>query len=189
MKFWLSAALALTLALAACQKKDEGSPAPPAPAVAPPPPPPQTFAATPQPCNAQQVTANCFQYPGQVLPGQWPAGAWYWPQQWQPNHGNCGCPNGYAPVMQGGSMACAPFQYFVQPAVVYFNWGYTNTPAQNPQWNNIPQNQYNANTTAAQCFQQTAQGCDVRTPSHCPSGTVCQPISGGSTLGLCVRGP
>lgn len=184
MKRLLFSAFILTLGLVACQNKDSGSSSP-APTATPT---TGTYATTPQPCNAQQITPNCYNTNNQVMPGQWPYGSWYWPNQWQPSSGYCGCPSGYAPVYsQSMGMACAPYDYFASSSVVYFNWGFNFGPAQNGQWLNVPQNQYNPAVTG-QCYNQTAQGCDVRT-NNCPSGSVCQPITGGSTIGLCVRGP
>lgn len=168
--------------LAACQSNNSGGGNPaPAPAA------PATYATTPQPCNAQQLLPGCIPQQG-YLNGQYPQG-WYWPYQWQPQQGYCGCPYGYTPVYAGNSVACAPTnQFFVQQPVTYLNWGVNNGPAQNTQWVNIPQNQYAGTQLASQCLQQTAQGCDVRL-NNCPSGNVCRPTSGGSTIGLCVRGP
>lgn len=183
-KLWLPLACVAAMGLAACQKSDSGNA--PAPAVAAV---PVNFGTTPQPCNAQQIIPGCIPQYGQTLPAHWPGGQWYFPQQWQPSQGYCGCPQGFGPVYsQGLGMACAPLNYFSQSAVVYLNWGFTNGPTQNGQWTTIPQNQYNTNNTNTQCYNQTAQGCDVR-QNNCPSGTMCQPISGGSTVGLCVRGP
>ncbi len=172
---------AVLFGLAACQKSDSGGNAP-APAAAPV---PTTYATTPQPCNAQLLVPGCI--PQNQYPGQYPQG-WYWPYQWQPQQDYCGCPYGFTPVFNGQSVACAPTnQFFVQQPVVYFNWG-MNGPAQNTQWVNIPQNQYAGTQIASQCLNQTAQGCDVRM-NNCPSGQLCRPTSGGSTIGLCVRGP
>jgi hypothetical protein len=182
MKLWLSISCAILLSLAACQNKDSGGSAPAPAALA-------NYATTPQPCNAQQILPGCIPQYGQQIPQQWPSGSWYWPQQWQPSQGYCGCPSGYAPVYsQGAGMACAPYAYFTQQSVVYYNWNVNNGQPQNGQWLNAPQDQYNTNNTNSQCYNQTAQGCDVRL-NNCPSGTMCQPVSGGSTIGLCVRGP
>lgn len=169
--------------LAACQNSDSSGGGAPAPAAVPA---PTTYATTPQPCNAQQILPGCI--PNQPYPyGGWPQG-WYWPYQWQPAQDYCGCPYGFTPVIAGNAIACAPTnQFFVQQPVVYFNWGMNSGP-QNNQWVNIPQNQYAGTQLAAQCLNQTAQGCDVRL-NNCPSGNVCRPTSGGSTIGLCVRGP
>lgn len=179
------AVFAVVFGLAACQKSDSSSgTAAPAAAtnVAP-----TTYATTPQPCNAQQILPNCLPQNQMIPYGGWPTG-WYWPYQWQPAQDYCGCPYGFTPVVAGNSVACAPTNtFFVQQPVVYFNWGYYG-PAQNNQWVNIPQNQYAGTALTSQCLSQTAQGCDVRL-NNCPSGNVCRPTSGGSTIGLCVRGP
>lgn len=175
--FWVLCAVTLTLA--ACQKNEDS-------------PPPN---ATPPPCSAGFITPNCIPSNGYYPTGNWQNGAWYWPSgSIQPNQGNCGCNSGYGPVY-GGNMgfACAPLNYMAQYPVTYypsyptggattFNWGFWNSPAQNTQWNNIPQNYYQ------QCASATAQGCDVR-QNNCPNGGYCQPVSGGSTIGVCVRGP
>lgn len=172
----------LMMSLAACQKSDSS-------------PSSDTYAATPQPCNAQSVTPECLI---QTAPtGVYPQG-WVWPYNWQPSQGYCGCPQGYSPVFipNGGSagMACAPNNnFYYMQTVQYFNWGVNFGPAQNGGYTSIPQQGYNnvqaPNAALAQCISQTAQGCDVRIPSHCASGSICQPISGGSTIGLCTRGP
>lgn len=180
MKIWISGIMIVAMSLlAACQSSNDS-------ATTPVPVDNTQYATTPQPCNATQVSPNCYQFP----PGQQFPSNWWWPNQWQPTQGYCGCPFGFAPVLINGSMACVPHQFFVQSQVVYFNWGFSFGPTQNNQWNNIPQNQYSntsAQSTTAQCFNQTAQGCDVRI-NNCPSGSLCQPVSGGSTIGLCTRG-
>lgn len=157
-----------------------------------------THATTPQPCNNQQgvpgSNVNCQnyqnyynQYPGNY---NWQYGSWYWPQQYQPGYGNCGCSGGYFPVQGPFGVACAPTGYFMNYSyqVVYISWGswfgYWSYP-QNYGWTNFQQQPYQ-NTNYSSCQQSTAQGCDVRL-NNCPSGSRCQPTGGGSTIGLCVR--
>lgn len=121
----------------------------------------------------------------------WNYGAWYWPVQYQATGANCGCPTGYYPV-QGPTYgtACAPVQYFSNQ-VVYANIGfsagfqYWNQP-QNGGFLNTPNLHYQGPATAGACTSSTAQGCDVR-QNTCPSGSRCQAVGGGSTIGLCVR--
>jgi hypothetical protein len=160
------------------------------------------YAATPQPCNIQNQnqlgypqTANCQNYnnwyagwnPNLI---QWSYGTWYWPVQYQVSSNNCGCPAGYYPVYgQTFGIACAPANYF-SSNIVYFNYGWTgysywNYP-QNGGWTNIPQIPYQGPANQNTCAQNTAQGCDVRL-NTCPAGSTCQPVGGGSTIGLCVR--
>lgn len=154
-----------------------------------------TYAATPQPCNNQGqpgATQNCQYYQNQYYNNaqnwQWYYGQWYWPQQIVQGSATCGCPAGYYPV-QGTTfgVACAPRTYFGAYATVYMSWGnwggYWNYP-QNGGWINTPQETYSGSGNA--CGQNTAQGCDVRL-NNCPSGSSCQPVAGGSTLGLCTR--
>jgi len=181
MKLWLcTAGLFGVLALVACQENKSfdtsGAPASPDGSA-------NYWATTPQPCNFGQIpTQNCYNGTS-MPPSTWPNGSWYWPTQYQPSWGQCGCPSGYSPVYTGGSMACAPHSYFVQSSVVYYNLGSPWGPAQNTQQNNIPLSYYQS-----QCQSQTAQGCDVRL-RNCPGGSFCQAVSGGSSIGLCVRGP
>lgn len=166
---------------------------------------PADFAATPQPCNNQNQngfpqSAQCQHYnnwysgwnPNQI---QWYYGAWYWPQYGQVTGYNCGCPNGFYPVSgQTFGIACAPVQYF-NSSTLYWNSGWNQNHYQYQYWNypqnggyiNIPQNHYQGSTQQGLCNQNsTAQGCDVRL-NTCPSGSSCQPVGGGSTIGLCVR--
>lgn len=143
-----------------------------------------------------------------VLPQAWPHGAWMWPTQWQPQVGNCGCQAGYQPVHHTSfGLACAPQAYFNggagQPGYgggvqggysyysygvsvgIFFNWMASFGPAVNNQNLNIPQTNYGAGT----CGNNTvpAQGCDVRVQNSCGSSTlICQPVGGGSSIGVCV---
>ncbi len=194
----------LTLA-SSCGSSGGGGSSAPAPAPAQPTQPgvsTDQFASTPQPCNYQNsqlgipVPQNCSIYSQYYT--QWPTtqtswsyGAWYWPQQYQPSTTNCGCPSGYLPVYGlTYGIACAPTQYFGNQ-VVYYNVGYTGgqywNQYQNTGWVNIPQNTYNPYQTSYNgCLATTAQGCDVRL-NNCPTGSVCQPAGGGSTIGLCAR--
>ena len=115
----------------------------------------------------------------------WYHGAWWWPNQWQPNTGYCGCPIGYMPVYsQAYGVACAPNAYFNNSYVVGFNFNYSYGYPQNNHWLNNAQVQYNA--PAMNCMDQTARGCDTRL-QNCPTGAFCQAAGGGSTMGLCVR--
>jgi hypothetical protein len=197
-----------TLSFAACNKGGDsggGGATPGAPAAA------GTFATTPQPCNTQQVSGqacNGQAYNGQ-LPNSWQYGAWQWPTQWQPSYGNCGCTAGMTAVYyQSFGMACAPNAYLSNQNNGYnnygysnngynnnygggfnvqFNWGWNFGPSQNTQGNNIPQTNY-SNTYNNSCGQQSvARGCDVRTANACGYG-YCQPVGGGSTIGICIDG-
>jgi len=170
-------------------------------------PPPNTtktnsgYASTPQPCNTQNqnqlpvhTNVNCQQYtnwysgwnPNQM---QWYYGPWYWPYQYHISGSNCGCPSGYHPVYGNTfGVACAPVAY-LNSKVIYYNYGwsgvsYWNYP-QNSSWLNIPQVPYQGSSLST-CGQVIAQGCDVRL-NTCPSGSTCQPVGGGSTIGLCVK--
>lgn len=170
---------------------------------------PSGYASTPQPCNNQntpwqtQGTANCQNNPAiQTQNWQWQNGAWIWPNQYNIQAGNCGCPQGYFPVStnQYGT-ACAPLQYRDYGLVRFqFGIGYQ-TPYYNPYQNqsnqywNQPQNggyinhqlEYYQNADLVfNCQRSTAQGCDVR-QNTCPQGSQCIPVAGGSTIGLCSR--
>ena len=112
----------------------------------------------------------------------WNYGAWMWPQQWAPQTGACGCPSGYRPVMsQYYGFSCAPDAYFNNYSVTWYNWGYFAGQYQNMQWVNNPQVNFSNNSC-----NQIAQGCDVRL-NNCSAGQFCQPVGGGSTIGLCTR--
>lgn len=174
------------------------------------------YAATPQPCNGTTSSPNCYynnnQYPyNQQYPYQgqnfcWPSyggncsyGGWQFPTTYNPGNGNCGCNSGYMPVYggwQGGfGYACAPYQNYAQyNRIMYFgqfgqygrygqfgfSWWST---GQNDRWLNNYQTAYNGGNS---CASSTAQGCDVRL-NNCPGGYRCQPVGGGSTIGLCAR--
>lgn len=152
------------------------------------------YAATPQPCNsANMATSNCQTYTGYYPnnPGQynWSYGAWMWPTQYQVQVGSCGCPAGYFPVQSPYyGTACAPNAYRSNFGGVIFysygSWGNYWNYSQNGGWMNRPQAHYQAPGNS--CSNSTAQGCDVRVNS-CPSGSRCQPVAGGSTIGLCIR--
>jgi hypothetical protein len=149
----------------------------------------------PQPCNNQGLPGsmpNCQYYQNYYngqMPTSWAYGAWYWPTQYIPTNSTCGCNPGYYPVSGPFGLACAPSAYFNNFSVVYYNWGYWGGAywnyAQNSGYVNMPQATYTSPTTNA-CSQSTAQGCDVRM-NNCSSGSRCQPIAGGSTIGLCIR--
>ncbi|GIL18466.1 MAG: hypothetical protein BroJett040_22170 [Oligoflexia bacterium] len=204
--------LSLLIGLVACQKKDDTNnavaTAQPAPVAVN----NQTYATTPQPCNAgntYQTTQNgqvyyysytntglvqtqngCNNYNNWYNNGNWNQqysyGSWYWPNQWQPQTGYCGCPLGYNPVFSPTyGVACAPIAYF-NSYVVYYNNNWFQGAAQNTLPLNTPQTQYVGPSTTSSCYNTAAQGCDVRL-NTCPAGTVCQPTGGGSTIGLCVR--
>ena len=151
-----------------------------------------TTASTPQPCNNQAQVGypstgclNSSYYPAGTT-YNWPNGAWYWPSNYQSSYGSCGCNSGYFPVQGPFGTACAPSTYFTNynTRIIYMSsgsWpGYWNY-GQNSGWINRPQATYNS---SASCAGSTAQGCDVRL-NNCTSGR-CQPVGGGSTIGLCV---
>ncbi|MBX2994494.1 MAG: hypothetical protein KF681_06725 [Bdellovibrionaceae bacterium] len=157
------------------------------------------YAATPQPCNGAALgtpAMNCSVYNNYYSADpnsyNWYNGAWQFPQQYQIAAGSCGCPNGYFPVQSAYyGMACAPNAYRTGgfSGVVYYNvgsWGPYWNYSQNNGWLNRPQATYQPAGSINNCGQSTAQGCDVRN-NNCPSGSRCQPVAGGSTIGLCVR--
>jgi hypothetical protein len=135
-------------------------------------------------------TTNCNTYPNGIAPGtagynSWNYGAWTYPNQWQPNTANCGCPIGYRTVYTAGyGIACAPTAYFNNSYTVNWNWNWSWGSPQNNQWVNTPQNYYTGGN--ASCMDQTARGCDTRA-QNCGSGYFCQAAGGGSVMGLCVR--
>lgn len=165
-----------------------------------------TMAVTPQPCNVNSTngyfpysygnytgnygtqTSSYYcqnnQYQGGV-PMNWSYGSWYWPSVWQPTASNCGCPIGYFPVFAPSyGVACAPYTYGNAWGVVYYNYNYSYGYAQNSYTLNTPQVQYTS-PAINNCVSSTAMGCDTRL-NNCSAGTVCQPVGGGSTIGLCV---
>ncbi|MFN7729991.1 MAG: hypothetical protein ACK5P7_12605 [Bdellovibrio sp.] len=164
---------------------------------------PTTYASTPQPCNYQAGAygappSNCSQYSNYYSqnPAQygWYSGAWQWPQYYQTSVGSCGCQAGYFPVQSHYyGVACAPNAYRSGSfgGLVYFNvgsWGpYWNYGQNNGGWLNQQQATYQPPQNTNNCGQSTAQGCDVRVANSCPSGSRCQAVAGGSTIGLCVR--
>jgi hypothetical protein len=188
----------------ACQKKSDSPSAEQAPAQV----------ATPQPCNVPN-TPGCnpqnqvpntpynYQYNGNYYNGyyyggqfygipqpqsnNWLYGQWYWPTQWNPNIGTCGCQSGYYPTYNPGTgLACAPFNYLNLGVTVWYNWG-LHGPAQNSPFSATPQ-QYYQGPVNTQCSSGIAQGCDTRT-NNCPAGSSCQAAGGGSVFGLCVKNP
>lgn len=166
------------------------------------------YASTPQPCNYQygspygSAPSNCSTYTNYYSTSansySWQYGAWLWPTQYMASQGNCGCPSGYFPVQSSYyGVACAPSAYqsaygsgYYGGGLVYYsvgNWGAYWNYSQNGGWLNRPQAVYQpAVSTNNSCGSSTAQGCDVRV-NNCPTGSRCQAVAGGSTIGLCVR--
>lgn len=161
---------------------------------------PTGYAATPQPCNTQNSNgyyppnSYCNNYMNTYYNNwqtpQWgAAGAWYWPQTIPTSNCNGTCPAGYYPVYGVTfGVACAPMAY-ISFGVVFHQWG-QQTPYGTPQNVRVgtgTQDYYsNFNQTSTYCSQSPAQGCDVRL-NNCPSGSFCQAIGGGSTIGLCTK--
>lgn len=191
-KFLLIAFASLAVLASACKKNDGGSSSP-GPADT-------NYATTPQPCNNTYYSNNpqyCVN--GQPTPwfqqqmGNYQYQPWYtngmvWPQNWNPNIANCGCPTGsYSVFTPYYGVACAPAYNYQMNFYMYWNWGWNYGMPVNNQWLNMPQMQYqsyNTNNCLTQSQPQTAVGCDVRT-NNCGSGYMCVPISGGSTVGTC----
>ena len=203
---WTIATICGALAVFSCNNNSNGGSQQPTPTPTPNTPSvPSGYASTPQPCNNQNLPAGtlCQQSaPAGWNPAvQWTHGAWIWPSQYNITVGSCGCPSGYFPVhTHTFGMACAPVQYqhnFVShlQSRLHFQWQVQmgHHHGSNGYWN-YPQNGYDLNQPITyyhnpdlyRCHQATAQGCDVRL-NNCPTGGFCQPVAGGSTLGLCRR--
>ena len=188
--FWIMISLTGLLSiLAACQKNNQDGGSAPGPGV------PAGYATTPQPCNLGQPGCSSpyilNQYPYGGVPNGYP---FWFGNNMNINSLNCGCPSGLVPMynttVQWG-MACGqipsgwnnPWSYSGNwYGSIYGGYGTYGISA-----NQVPAT-YMPPNTAGICGGSTVfRYCDVRFANSCELGSSCQPFSGGSGVGMCIR--
>jgi hypothetical protein len=109
----------------------------------------------------------------------------------------CGCPAGYRPVMNvSWGISCAPSGFFGASYFQYQSYQYIDIqyPAQNGQYNSIPQVPYSPAVTGynGNCYTNAVSACDVRTNStttgmstQCGNSGTCRAAGGGTYMGFC----
>lgn len=93
----------------------------------------------------------------------------------------CGCQTGYMPTYNSSfGLGCVSASNY-WGGYIYFGWGMDSN-----QWINIPSvSNMQGSPVGRSCYNGVVQSCFVNGPNTCPSGTSCNPVSGGSSLGLC----
>jgi hypothetical protein len=99
--------------------------------------------------------------------------------------GLCACNNGSRPVYNSQfGLGCMATNYVNVNAGFYsFGWN-----SGNSSWYGLPQVAYQpfVSSAGSNCFNDVAYVCDVRLANSCGNTGFCRPVSGASSVGLCV---
>lgn len=97
----------------------------------------------------------------------------------------CGCSYGSVPTYNSSfGLGCVNATNYWAMSGSFSHWGWGVNAS---QWTNIPQvsNLQGNPIGNSACYNGAVQSCFVAQPNSCGNGQTCQPISGGSSMGLC----
>jgi hypothetical protein len=180
MKRWILSCLVMPFLFAACggNKSDSGNSTT---TIATVPPPSQCMDGTTY-CNANMYGQNYGYQAYPYNPYYYGFNGYYGGGQYA---NFCDCPGGSRPVFNGqyglGCVNSSAFGPYASGAV-YWGWG-----ANNNQWVNWPSRSNTQPIANAACYGNVAQSCIVGQANTCGTGAACQPTSGASRVGICVR--